>query len=279
MTIAQILEYGKKNLSNVENPFLETKMIVEKILEVDHAYLIINSKKVIEKNDEEKIKEYINLRQKDVPLAYILKEKNFYGYNFCVEDGVLIPRFDTEILVEKTLKKINSSKKKIRGLEIGVGSGIISISLLKNKASLVMDAVDINQKAIELSRKNAIKMGVSGKINIFYSDLFENVSNEYDFIISNPPYIEKDVINNLDNQIKNYEPLNALDGGEDGLDFYRKIVSQGIKFLKNTGFFAFEIGYNQGEKVENILIQNGFVNTKIHKDLNDYNRVVIGSEF
>ena len=200
--------------------------------------------------------------------------------DFKVSEGVLIPRQDTEILIEETLKKLKDHKHKsnLKGFEIGVGSGIISITLLKEIETLTMIGVDINDKAIELTKANALKHEVSDRLCILNSNLFEKINkeNQFDFIISNPPYIETKVIDSLKEDIKKHEPKLALDGGEDGLDFYRAIIEQSKSYISPEGFIAFEIGYNQAEAVKKIFVENGYPNVTIAKDLAGFDRVVIG---
>lgn len=276
MNIREILKISINELKNLENPTMESYMILGSVLKKDRLFLSLNLEKNINKLEEERIFSFINRRKANEPIAYILGKKEFYGNEFIVDEGVLVPRFDTEILVEEVLKILkNMRKEKIRGLEIGIGTGVISISLLKNETRLFMDMVDINENAIRNSKKNADKLNVSHRTNIFHSDLYENISSKYDFIISNPPYIKTDEISSLSEQIKNYEPLNALDGGRDGVYFYRKII-EGNNYLESQGFFAFEIGYDQAEKLRELLSENGFENFMLIKDLSNLDRVVIG---
>lgn len=276
MNIEDVLKFSKNELKNVDNPILESYMIAGYVLGKERIDLSLNLEQKVSTEDFNKIKSLIVRRRNNEPIAYILGEKNFYGYDFLVDEGVLVPRFDTEVLVEKTLEILaKSSKKKLFGLEIGIGTGIISLSLLKNENRLRMDMIDINMKAIENSKKNAKSLNLTDRVSIFLSDIYQNISNKYDFIISNPPYIEKDDINKLSEQIKNYEPINALDGGEDGLDFYRRILSD-TKYLEKDGFYAFEIGYNQAKDVKKLLEKKNFHKNKIFKDYNGLDRVVIG---
>ena len=280
MKIKDIINYGVAMIKNTESPSLETQMMIAKVIEKDRLYIMLNLEEDIDESKVEIIKTMIDKRKNSYPLQYILGEREFWGMDFKVSEGVLIPRQDTEILVEETLKKLKDNKHKsnLKGFEIGVGSGIISITLLKEIETLTMIGVDINDKAIELTKANALKHEVNDRLCILKSNLFEKINkeNQFDFIISNPPYIETKVIDSLQEDIKQHEPKLALDGGEDGLDFYRAIIEQSKSYISPEGFIAFEIGYNQAEAVKKIFVENGYPNVTIAKDLAGFDRVVIG---
>ena len=280
MKIKDIINYGVAMIKNTESPSLETQMMIAKVIEKDRLYIMLNLEEDIDESKVEIIKTMIDKRKSSYPLQYILGEREFWGMDFKVSEGVLIPRQDTEILIEETLKKLKDNKHKsnLKGFEIGVGSGIISITLLKEIETLTMIGVDINDKAIELTKANALKHEVSDRLCILNSNLFEKINkeNQFDFIISNPPYIETKVIDSLKEDIKKHEPKLALDGGEDGLDFYRAIIEQSKSYISPEGFIAFEIGYNQAEAVKKIFVGNGYPNVTIAKDLAGFDRVVIG---
>ena len=280
MKIKDIINYGVAMIKNTESPSLETQMMIAKVIEKDRLYIMLNLEEDIDESKVEIIKTMIGKRKSSYPLQYILGEREFWGMDFKVSEGVLIPRQDTEILIEETLKKLKDNKHKsnLKGFEIGVGSGIISITLLKEIETLTMIGVDINDKAIELTKANALKHEVSDRLCILNSNLFEKINkeNQFDFIISNPPYIETKVIDSLQEDIKQHEPKLALDGGEDGLDFYRAIIDKSFSYLKKGGFIAFEIGYNQAEALKDIMAKKGYQNIDIVKDLAGLDRVVIG---
>ena len=280
MKIKDIINYGVATIKNTESPSLEIQMMIAKVIEKDRLYIMLNLEEDIDESKVEIIKTMIDKRKNSYPLQYILGEREFWGMDFKVSEGVLIPRQDTEILIEETLKKLKDNKHKsnLKGFEIGVGSGIISITLLKEIETLTMIGVDINDKAIELTKANALKHEVSDRLCILNSNLFEKINkeNQFDFIISNPPYIETKVIDSLQEDIKQHEPKLALDGGEDGLDFYRAIIEQSKSYISPEGFIAFEIGYNQAEAVKKIFVENGYPNVTIAKDLAGFDRVVIG---
>ncbi len=280
MKIKDIVLYGKNELLNVESALLETQMIISNVINKDRLYIMLNLEETLLEPDIDLIKEHIEKRKQNFPLQYILGKREFWSMDFEVEEGVLIPRQDTEILVESTFELIKSKydNKMLTGLEIGVGSGIISIVLLKELDQLEMIGVDINVAALKLTEKNAIRHSVYDRLSLFESDLFDNIDKEarFDFIISNPPYIESHIIESLQEDIKKHEPRLALDGGKDGLDFYRAIVEQSLYFLKKGGFIAFEIGYNQAIALKAILSEKGYTHIDIVKDLAGLDRVVIG---
>jgi len=224
----------------------------------------------IEKNFIKRIKE----RATGIPVAYITGKKEFFGLEFLVEKGVLIPRPETEILIEKVLERLDPRTAYL-GLDIGVGSGAIIISLLKHRPLLNMVGVDISDKALETTQKNAKIHGVERRLKLMKSDLFENIEGyRFDFIVSNPPYVSKEEYETLQIEVK-HEPKEALVAGKGGLEFYERIVKEGRKFLKDNSFIAFEVGYNQAEKVKDILEEYGF-KTQTYKDLQGIKRVVLG---
>lgn len=282
MTIKELIAFGMDELSNTQNPRLDSELIIGYVLQKERLYLILNLEENIEESKEKKIKEYLSLRKSGTPIHYILKEREFMGMDFLVEESVLIPRPDTEILVEELIKELKDSnlkeKKDLLGIEIGPGSGIISISLLKEFSNLKIIACDINPYAIELTRKNSLRHGVKDRLDVREGSLFHKIEGniKVDFIVSNPPYIKKDVIKTLQVEIREHEPLDALDGGEDGLDFYRAIVRDGSNFLNKGGIMAFEIGYDQGEAVKIIMNDSGYEDMSVYKDLAGLDRVVIG---
>ena len=206
---------------------------------------------VFSADEMNKIMDAVSKRLKHIPLAYIFGKTNFFGYDFIVDENVLIPRLDTEILIEKVIDEINSREEFVSVLDIGTGSGAIAITLSKETGAK-LTAVDVNLKALEIAKKNAELNNAN--IEFIHSDLFDNISDfKFDIIVSNPPYIESSVIETLDDEVRLNEPILALDGGEDGLDFYRKIINQAPGYLKANGKLFFEIGYNQGDSISNLM--------------------------
>ena len=225
--------------------------------------------------DERAVKRAINIFGKvknGEPLAYAIHSAPFYGRDFFVNSSTLIPRCETEELVACVLKNTSYGE----GLDIGTGSGAIAITLALENKNLHMTAVDISDGALEVAKTNSLHMGAS--VKFVKSDLFSNLQGtKYDFIVSNPPYIKSADLTNLDCVVKDYEPHLALDGGVDGLDFYRKIISQSIKYLKTSGKIYFEVGYSQADEVKKIL-EKDFTNIKIVKDLENVARIVMAEK-
>ncbi len=218
-----------------------------------------------------KIETAISKRLQHIPLAQIFGKTNFYGYDLKITKDVLIPRLDTEILVEKVIKDLGL--KQLSVLDIGTGSGAIAI-VLKKETKAILTAVDVSERALNVAEENA-KLN-NAEIEFIKSDLFENLQGrKFDVIVSNPPYIESDAIKTLDEEVAKHEPLLALDGGIDGLDFYKKIISYAPNYLSKCGKLYFEIGFNQAEAVSN-LMKDKFRNIEILKDYEGNDRVVLG---
>lgn len=228
-------------------------------------------------NEIQKIVELAKKRAKHVPLGYILGKSDFFGREFKTNNSVLIPRLDTEILIEQIVKEIKvfqeENQIKAKVLDIGTGSGAIAITIQK-EIGAVVTAVDISKKALEVAKENAKTL--QADIEILQSDLFESLGEKkFDFIVSNPPYIESAVIEGLSPEVRDNEPILALDGGEDGFEFYRKIISDAPSHLNKNGKLYFEIGYNQAETVKK-LMQKDFKEIEVIRDYSDNDRVVLG---
>lgn len=275
MKIKELLEYGKSNLIEKEEPYRLSKMLLKNILHVDSTYLIINSEKEIEEKIENKYKNEIEVLKCGMPLQYITNKQEFMGLNFYVDENVLIPQPDTEILVEEVLEKIKDTKNEMSILDICTGSGAIGISLAKNIDNVNVTMSDISEEALKIAQKNAKTNNVLDKCEFIKSNMFENIENTYDVIVSNPPYIKSKVIKTLGKEVQN-EPLIALDGGEDGLDFYKIIIQTAYKHLKKNGILALEIGYDQKEEVINLIKENDkYIDIYSKKDLAGNDRIII----
>lgn len=225
----------------------------------------------ISKSQEDAIMNAVQKRLKHIPIAYIFGKTNFYGYDLKVNQNVLIPRLDTEVLVEEIIKYIKSKPEKLSVLDIGTGSGAIIIAINKETDAKCY-AVDISENAIEIAKENAMLNGA--KVKFKKSNLFDQIEDlKVDIIVSNPPYIETDVVKTLDKEVLENEPILALDGGKDGLDFYRKIVLEAKQHLNAGGMIYFEIGYNQGENVSKLLADD-FEKIEVIKDYGGNDRVV-----
>ncbi len=275
MTIKQAITKGMIMLksNNVESPKLKARLLLQYVLDKPRQYIIVYDNKEIDKQQQWQYFVNIEKLTKGVPLQHITHRQEFMKMDFFVDENVLIPRPDTEILVEEVIKiaqKYNSP----RILDLCTGSGAIAISLKKFVPNADITAVDISEKALEIAQKNAKKLET--KINFLKSDLFDKLDNKkFDIIVSNPPYIRKDEIKKLSEEVQK-EPKIALDGGEDGLDFYRIITEQAINYLKTGSFLCFEIGYNQKNDVIKIIEdEQNYKNTYCKKDLYGNDRIII----
>lgn len=272
MEIKEALIEGRKYLKDLEytDPIYETRRILSFLLNKDLSYLVAHDSELLDSTVEERYLEILDKRKNGMPIQYILGEEDFYGRSFKVLEGVLIPRQDTEISVETILKIIKNNKIN-NMLEIGCGTGIVSISVdLETKIDVT--AVDISKRAIENSIINKEKLG-SG-IKIMKSDLFSNIKESFDLIYSNPPYIKSDEIEKLQVEVRKHEPRLALDGGEDGLHFYRKIIEKAPEYLNNRGYLVFEIGHDEAKDICALMEDN--FDVEVIKDLSKLDRVVVG---
>lgn len=285
MVINELLTFGLKILNKEEfnNPSLEVRLILSKLLNVDKSYIYSYGERDVPKDIEDKFIRMVRKRAEGYPIQYILGEKEFMGLEFYLEDGVLIPRPDTEILVEYVIQFINRNygEKEINILDLGIGSGAISLSIAKYCPKTHVYGVDIGETPIKVANVNKERFSLSN-VEFLQGDLFEpiynlNMKNKFHIIVSNPPYIPKDEIEELQREVKSFEPRLALDGGNDGLEFYRKITKDARDFLVNNGLLIYEIGYNQGCAVSNILDKEGYINFNILKDLQGLDRVVMGT--
>lgn len=256
---------------NIEDANLKARILLAYILNKDKTYLIINDKEEIDFETQKKYFSTIDRLINGEPIQYITNSQDFMGYNFYVDNNVLIPQPDTEILVEEVLKSVNN-KSKI--LDLCTGSGAIAISISK-KSNIEVVASDISREALNIAEKNASNL--DAKVIFIESDMFENIDEKFDIIVSNPPYIETNTIYDLPKEVQN-EPHLALDGGKDGLDFYRIIAKQAKEYLLENGKLFLEIGYNQKESVHDILKNEKYKNIECIKDYAGNDRVIIAEK-
>lgn len=281
MEIRELLEIGKKKLTGREflDPVKESIFILSKVLDKDKSYIYINLNKWVNEEQTERFLEIIDRRALGEPISYIFNTKEFMGIDFFVEKGVLVPRWETEILVECIIDYIekNFKEKKINLLDIGIGSGAISLSIANFCKNVEVLGIDISDCAISISNKNLDRLALKN-VRFRKSNLFENieVDEKYSIIVSNPPYIKTEVINALQTDVKEFEPRLALDGGIDGLLFYRKISKESKMHLLDKGMLIYEIGFDQGQDVKKIMSDEGFKEIKVIKDLQGLDRVVLG---
>ena len=276
MNIEEILKKEINNLkqNNIENSTLKAKILLANILNVKKEYLLIHSEEEVKQEDKIKYENCIKELIKGKPLQYITNKQEFMGLNFYVDENVLIPQPDTEILVEKAIE-IAETTQKNKILDMCTGSGCIAISLAKNINNVQITAVDISNSALNVANKNAINNNVENKIKFINSDMFNNIEEKFDIIVSNPPYIETETINKLEIEVQN-EPHLALDGGIDGLKFYKIIANNAFEYLNENGYLLLEIGYNQQKSVTQLLQDTGkYKNIETIKDLGGNYRVVI----
>lgn len=279
-TIGDLLDIGSKSLKeeSIDTYMLDAQLLLGMVLGKDKIYLITNRDKKVSIKDENEYLELIEKRKRKMPIKYILGETEFMGLDFDVEEGVLIPRGDTEILVEELLSIIKEDDE-IEVCDLCSGSGAIGISLAIYRKNIKVDEIDNFPIPEKVTKSNIFKHALEKRVKFIKSNLLENPIKEgkkYDVIVSNPPYIRASEIENLMDDVKLYEPHIALDGGEDGLVFYRKIVEESKLTLKENGILAFEIGHDQGIDVRIIMEEAGFSNVKLVKDLSGLDRVLLG---
>ncbi|PSM56836.1 peptide chain release factor N(5)-glutamine methyltransferase [Clostridium diolis] len=278
--IEELIKTGTFTLkeNGIDTARLDAELLLGNIIEKDRVYLITHKEDEVSKEDAEKYFDLIEKRRNKMPVKYILNKCEFMGIEFYVEEGVLIPRGDTEILVDEVLKIIEENQE-MQICDLCSGSGAVGISLAHFRQNIKVDLIDYYPIPEKVSLINIEKNKLEDRVFFIKSDLLEeSIKNNkiYDIIVSNPPYIEACEIGKLMEDVKNYEPHTALNGGNDGLDFYRKIIDQSQYTLRESGILAFEIGYNQGEAVKLLMENNGFTNVKIVKDFASLDRVVVG---
>lgn len=281
MVIKELLKNGMEllNQNPNSNPRLESQVILSKLLNVDKSFLYAHGNLQVEESLQDEYFLLIDKRKNGYPLQYLLGEVEFFGHNFKVREGVLIPRADTEILVSHIIDYINDNNlMNYKLLELGIGSGAIILSIAKNCPNGELIGVDISEDALEIAKVNQENLNISN-VTLLKSDLFEVFLNkpnkeEFDIIVSNPPYIDREEMKELQKEVQ-YEPQIALFGGDDGLEYYKRISSDARYFLKTGGLLAFEIGLKQGNKVRDILFNLGYRDVSIIKDLEKRDRVVV----
>lgn len=279
-SIGDLLNLGTAILkeSDIDTSRLDAQLLLGKVLNKDKMYLITHREELVCETDEKKYVELINSRKERMPVKYILNECEFMNMNFYVESGVLIPRADTEILVEEVLNNIKENENK-NVCDLCCGSGAIGLALAYYRKNIKVDLIDYYEIPEKVTLININKFNLLNRVNFIKSDLLKesiDKRKKYDIIVSNPPYIEDTEINELMEDVKNYEPHTALSGGKDGLDFYKIIIKQSTEVLNKSGILAFEIGYNQGIDVKSLMEKENFMNVKIMKDLSGLDRVVLG---
>ncbi len=279
MIYSEILKKGSNFLkkNQIKNPHLDSELILSKVTKKKREEIILNTNIKLKKKDIAKFKYYLLRRYEKEPMAYILGYKHFWKYKFFVNKSVLIPRPDTEIVIEASLKYLPLHKSK-KILDVGTGSGCIVVSLLKERPNCTATAIDISKNAINVAKTNAKLHHLKNKINFINIDIDKYKSCNYDLIISNPPYLKSIELNRLDDDIKSHEPMLALSGGSDGLRNLKKVIIKSNKLLKINGKLILEIGHSQKVRCSKILNENGYYINQIFKDLSGKDRCIISTK-
>ena len=276
MNINLAIIKGAKVLKDnfINNPYLDSEILMAKVINKDRKYLLINSDRCLEHKDLDTFQKLIKKRSLGKPIAYLTNKKFFWDSEFIVSKDTLIPRPDTELIIEKVLELI-SNKKKMNILEIGIGSGCILLSILKEKKNIYGTGIDISRSCLKISKLNAIKLKVISKLKLYKSNVDKFNLGKYDLIISNPPYIKKSKLKYLEKDVANFEPNLALNGGLDGLSEIRKVIKKSSELIKKSGKFVLEIGFDQKNIVVSLLKKEGFYINSINKDLANNDRCIV----
>ena len=275
MDIQSALKKGQSILidNNIISAKLDSEILMSQAIRKNKKFIILNLHKAIKKRDLDYFDNLIQERAKSKPIAQIIKKKDFWKYEFIVNNNVLIPRPDTEILIEQALKLVKN-KNRLQILDIGIGSGCILMSILKEKKNFIGTGIDISNKSLQISKVNGQKLRINNRLRLFKSNIDNFNTGKYDLIVSNPPYIKKSILKCLEKDI-GFEPKQALDGGLDGLSEIRKVINKSSELIKRSGHFIIEIGFDQKNKVKKILRDKGFYIKKTVKDLSNHDRCIV----
>ena len=279
MNIQSALIEANKILAenNIKSSKLDSEILLSKVLKKDRKFIILNLDKILNNIHYKKFKDLISQRSDRKPIAYLIGKKDFWKYEFYISNGILIPRPETEIIIEESLK-IFRHKSKLNVLEIGIGSGCILLSILKEKKNFKGVGIDISKKCVELSKINALKLNINNRVKFFKSNVDNFLIGKYDLIISNPPYIKKHNLKYLELDVAKYEPHLALDGGIDGVSEIIKVIDKSSKLVKKGGKLILEINFDQVYKVKKILNKKGFFINKVLKDLGKNDRCIVSTK-
>ena len=279
MNISSVINKGSKILKKnlIPNPYLDSEILMAKTINKDRNYILLNFNNHINKKDQNKFYKLIESRSSGNPIAYLTNKKFFWNSEFFITSDTLIPRPDTELIVENVLR-FTKFKNKINILEIGVGSGCIILSILKERKNFYGTGIDISKKCINISKINALNFKVSNRLKLFKSDVDKFNLGKYDLIISNPPYIKTTDLKYLERNVAEFEPKLALNGGLDGLSEIRKVIKKSSELIKTNGKFILEIGFDQKNKVINLLKKEGFYINSAQKDLSNNDRCIVSTK-
>jgi release factor glutamine methyltransferase len=279
MNIENILKEGigilQKN--KISNPQLDSEILLSNSIKRDKKHIILNPKEVLNSEQLRKFKNLIERRKKGEPIAYLINKKEFWKDEFFVNKDVLIPRPDSELIIEQVLK-IYSKDDQLQILDIGTGSGCILLSILKERSNFYGTGIDISKKSINVSKFNAKQLNLTNRVKFFHSSVDNFNNGKYDIIVSNPPYIEQLSLKYLEKDVVNFEPKLALSGGFDGFSKIRKVINKTSNLIKKNGKFILEIGFNQKNKVIKILKEEGFYVNKAIKDYGNNDRCIISTK-
>ena len=275
LAIIQGASVLKDNLIN--NPYLDSEILMAKAIDKDRKYILLNSNRYVDSKDLNFFKELIKKRSLGEPIAYLTNKKFFWDTEFAVSHDTLIPRPDTELIVEKVLE-LTAQKKIANILEIGIGSGCVLLSILKERKEFYGVGIDISKNCLNISKLNAIKLKVSSKLKLYKSNVDKFSLGKYDLIVSNPPYIKSSDLKYLEKDVVKFEPELALNGGQDGLSEIRKVIKKSSELIKKNGKFVLEIGFDQKNIVINLLKKEGFYINSINKDLAKNDRCIVCSK-
>ena len=279
MNIENILNKGINILqkNKIANPQLDSEILLSNSIKRDKKYIILNPKEILNSNQLGKFKSLIERRKKGEPIAYLINKKEFWKDEFFVNKDVLIPRPDSELIIEQVLK-IYSKDLQLQVLDIGTGSGCILLSILKERSNFYGTGIDISKKSINVSKFNAKQLNLTNRVKFFHSSVDNFNNGKYDLIVSNPPYIKQLCLKYLEKDVVNFEPKLALSGGFDGFSKIRKVINKASILIKKNGKFILEIGFNQKNKVIKILKEEGFYVNKAIKDYGNNDRCVVSTK-
>ena len=279
MNIANVLSEGISILkaNKISSPQLDTEILLSNSIKRDKKHIILNPKEILNSEQLVKFKSLIERRKKGEPIAYLINKKEFWKDEFFVNKDVLIPRPDSELIIEQVLK-IYSKDDQLQVLDIGTGSGCILLSILKERSNFYGTGIDISKKSINVSKFNAKQLNLTNRVKFFHSSVDNFNNGKYDIIVSNPPYIKQLSLKYLEKDVVNFEPKLALSGGFDGFSKIRKVINKASILIKKNGKFILEIGFNQKNKVIKILKEEGFYVNKAIKDYGNNDRCVISTK-
>tara|TARA_B100000989_G_scaffold47513_1_gene30925 strand:+ start:711 stop:1553 length:843 start_codon:yes stop_codon:yes gene_type:complete len=272
LAVIQGAKVLKDNL--IDNPYLDSEILMAKAIGKDREHVLIHSNKHLDIKDLNSFRKLIKKRSTGKPIAYLTNKKFFWNSEFTLSEDVLIPRPDTELVIEKVLD-LTSYKNKLNILEIGIGSGCILLSILKERKSFYGTGIDISKNCLNISKLNANKLKVSSKLKLYKSNVDKFNIGKYDLIVSNPPYIKNNCLKYLEKSVARFEPKIALDGGLDGLSAIRKVIKKSSELIKKSGRFVLEIGFDQKKIVISLLNKEGFYINSINKDLAKKDRCIV----